>query len=518
MATVGIKGAAYCLNYSPELAFHYGNTPYTERKARPDSEFLANLPQYIQSYEDAIRYAPNLAYIGALSIDSLTEKKTPMYENLEKNATRFGIYGEIMPEDEFIALMDICDVFDLVWLEEGFSSAIRLKMEKHPLIDESHLKRLKKGHTLSEIKKEVEEHHALPLYFDHKIVACVRRAHDVDENLSAHVLMENLASKAGGVLALMHLIKNSGIEPKDIEYVIECSEEAVGDMNQRGGGNMAKAIAEIANCVNASGCDVRGFCAGPVSAILNAAGLVGSGIHKNVAIVAGGAIPKLYMNAREHVKKTMPALENCMGNFAVLLMPDDGSMPIMRLDAVGKHTVGIGASPQAVTNSLVLEPLQRIGLSLKDVDKYAAELHTPEITVPAGAGNVPEANFKMIAALAVMTGQLDRTEMDDFVKTKGMMGYAPTQGHIPSGVPFIGHAIDAINKGDMNRVMIIGKGSLFLGRLTNLTDGASFIIEKSNSANTSMPAEDFSKNDIKLMILDVLSEIAESLDANSSKN
>ncbi len=61
--------------------------------------------------------------------------------------------------------------------------------------------------------------------------------------------------------------------------------------------------------------------------------------------------------------------------------------------------MGAGASPQTVTSVLTLEPLQKVGLSLTDVDKYAPELHNPEITLPAGAGNVPEANFKMIAAL-----------------------------------------------------------------------------------------------------------------------
>ncbi len=516
MATVGIRGASYCLNHTPELAFHYGNTPSTERHSKPDSEFLANLPKFVQSYDEAVRYAPNLVYIGALGVESLPNKTAPMYKNLEEKGSRSGVYGEIMPEDEFIALMDICDVFDLVWLEESFSVAVKPKMEAHPLLGESQIKRLEAGHALADIEKEVAEHNALPLYFNNVVVACVRKGHDIDENLSAHVLMENLASKVGGVLALMHLIKNSGVEAKDIEYVIECSEEAIGDMNQRGGGNMAKAIAEIADCVNASGCDVRGFCAGPVSAILNAAGLVCSGIHKNVAVVAGGAIPKLYMNAREHVKKAMPALENCMGNFGVLLMPDDGSMPIIRLDAVGKHSVGVGAAPQAITSALVLEPLEKIGLGLKDVDKYAAELHTPEITVPAGAGNVPEANFKMIAALGVMKGQVERADMNQFVKERGMEGYAPTQGHIPSGVPFIGHAIDAINRGEMHRAMIIGKGSLFLGRLTNLADGASFIIEKAG-AKASAGAS-ISKNEVKEIILDVLSEITESLDAEAKKD
>ena len=33
MATAGIKAAAYCLNFAPELALHYGGTPAQERKS-----------------------------------------------------------------------------------------------------------------------------------------------------------------------------------------------------------------------------------------------------------------------------------------------------------------------------------------------------------------------------------------------------------------------------------------------------------------------------------------------------
>jgi len=213
------------------------------------------------------------------------------------------------------------------------------------------------------------------------------------------------------------------------------------------------------------------------------------------------------MNARDHVKKELPALENCLGNFAVLLSADDGSAPVIRLDALGKHSVGAGASPQAVTTALVWEPLQRAGLNFADVDKYAAELHIPEITLPAGAGNVPEANFKMIAALAVMKGQLERTALNDFVTRHGMPGFAHTQGHIPSGVPFLGHAVDAIKAGTMKRAMIIGKGSLFLARLTNLADGASFLVE----ASSGEPVSGISRDEVKTLLLDALTGLAESL-------
>ena len=66
MATAGIKAAAYCLNFAPELALHYGGTPAQERKSKPDSEFLRALPEHSQTYEEAQAYAPNKTYIGAM--------------------------------------------------------------------------------------------------------------------------------------------------------------------------------------------------------------------------------------------------------------------------------------------------------------------------------------------------------------------------------------------------------------------------------------------------------------------
>ena len=235
--------------------------------------------------------------------------------------------------------------------------------------------------------------------------------------------------------------------------------------------------------------------------------MVAAGTRKNVVVIAGGAIPKLYMNSRDHVKKSLPALENCLGSFGVLIVPDDGKLPVIRLDTIGKHTVGAGSSPQTVTSVLTLEPLQRVGLLLTDVDKYAPELHNPEITLPAGAGNVPEANYKMIAALGVMKKQIEKADMADFIKVHGMKGFAPTQGHIPSGVPYMGHAADAINSGKITRAMIIGKGSLFLGRLTNLADGASFIMEKPQPP-AAVQGNGVTRDQIREMILEALEELA----------
>ena len=507
MPNAAIKATAYSLNHTPELALHYGNTPFVEKETHPDSEYLAELPKHTQGYDEAAKYAPNLTYIGAMEINDYEKRPQPWYVNLEPEAVRFGKYGEIMPEDETIAFLDICDVFDLVWLEKSFASSVREKISKHPLMRDDILSRLEGGHDMAEIEHEISCAAALPLYIDGKVIGCSRRGHEFDPNLTAYELLVNMTNKASAVISLLHLIKNSGLTPEDIDFVIECSEEAAGDMNQRGGGNFAKAIAEIAGCSNASGCDIRGFCAGPVNAVLAGASMVAAGTRRNVAVVAGGAIPKLYMNSRDHVKKNLPALENCLGSFGVLIVPDEGSLPVIRLDAIGKHTVGAGASPQTVTSVLTFEPLQRVGLTLSDVDKYAPELHNPEITLPAGAGNVPEANFKMIAALGVMKKQIEKPDMMKFIKDHGMTGFAHTQGHIPSGVPFIGHAADAIMSGKMNRAMIIGKGSLFLGRLTNLADGASFLIEKPAAIKTETSGG-ATREEIRELILEALGELA----------
>jgi betaine reductase len=61
---------------------------------------------------------------------------------------------------------------------------------------------------------------------------------------------------------------------------------------------------------------------------------------------------------------------------------------------------------------------------------------------------------------------------------RGMVGYAPTQGHIPSAIAYLGHALEAVRTGEINNAMFISKGSLFLGRMTQLSDGCSFLIEQ----------------------------------------
>ena len=507
MKTV-IKGAGYILAHTPDMVLHNGTTQTTERIVNPDSEYLKELPSHLRDWNTVLGYWPNQVYIGNKTPDDLAAIPQPWCDKTCDVNDRFGPYGQMMPQEEFLLMMQAVDVFCLVNLEKSFVETYKPVLAQNPLIDESILNRIVEGIDGAEIARLVAEEHSEGLYHNNVLVGCVNRAHDIDVNLSAHVMHENMVSKASSVLALLAALKNAGIDKNDVEYVVDCCEEACGDMNQRGGGNFAKAAAEIAGLNNATGSDVRGFCAGPAHALIDAASLVAAGTFKTVVVTAGGCTAKLGMNGKDHVKKGLPIMEDMIGGFCIVLTQDDGVSPEINLNIVGRHTVGTGSAPQAVISSLVTESLDRNGLKITDIDKYSPEMQNPDITKPAGAGDVPLANYKMIAALAVKRGEIGRADIASFADKYGLTGWAPTQGHIPSGVPAIGYLCDKIKAGEMNRAMIIGKGSLFLGRMTNLFDGASFVIQANSGPEA--PAG-VSEDEVKKMIAKAMREFAATL-------
>ncbi|MGJ0917171.1 glycine/sarcosine/betaine reductase complex component C subunit beta [Enterococcus avium] len=473
-----LRGASYVLVHTPDMIEHNGTTQTTEKITTPNSPYLVKLYDHIRSYDEVVNYAPNQTFIGNLSYQELKNLPQP-WVNQSIEGKREGKFGEIMPELEFYGLLQIADVFELVHLEEAFAEEVRAALATHSLFKED-VDKIKSEKTLEWIENELAENAAEGLYYDRKLVGCVSPAHQIDMNLNAHVMLENLVVKASGVLALRQLIENHQLDPKEVDYVIECSEEACGDMNQRGGGNFAKSIAELCGCVHATGSDIRSFCAGPTHALINAASLVAAGTHKNVVLVAGGATAKLGMNGKSHVGKGFPILEDVLGGFAALISENDGAHPILRHDLTGKHEVGSGSSPQAVTTALIASILEKAQLTIKDVDVYSVEMQNPDITKPAGAGDVPLANLKMIGAIGVLRKDIEKKDLMTFVNEKSLVGWAPTQGHIPSGIPYLGFAAEDLVAGDKNRAMIVGKGSLFLGRMTNLFDGVSILIERNN--------------------------------------
>src|SRR5262249_49113375 len=99
-------------------------------------------------------------------------------------------------------------------------------------------------------------------------------------------------------------------------------------------------------------------------------------------------------------------------------------------------------------------------------------------TEPAGSGNVPLNNYRTLASLAVLEKLIRRDQIDEFVRARGMPGFSPTQGHVASAIPYLGHAVRGLTNGTLTRAMFTRHGSPFLGRMTQLSDGISLILER----------------------------------------
>jgi betaine reductase len=310
------------------------------------------------------------------------------------------------------------------------------------------------------------------------VVGAIVGGHELDESLTARVLLENLSIKAGGVHATRDVLRRGDLDPASITHAIGCGEEAVGDRYQRGGGNMAKAIAEACGLERASAIDVKSFCAAPVHAIVLAAALIEARIEERVLVVAGGSLAKLGMKFEGALANGFPILEDVLAGAAIVLEPADGANgPVVRTDAIGRMPIDAGETPQAQLGALVGRPLDAMRLPITGVDTYATEVHNPEITEPQGGGDVADRNYKMLAGIGVVRGELARGDIPGFARAHGMPGFAPTQGHIASAIPWLPHALTAMRAGAQRRTMLLAKGSLFLGRLTRQWDGVSVTLE-----------------------------------------
>ena len=430
---VAIVGASLTLQHVPDLV-RYGSKP------RREQERLPQIQAALRSFSDAVDYAPNQVFIGNAEPDILRDIARPWWGSSPPGDPR-GVFGDIMDQATFYELLAELDQFELV----------RLKEEPRP--------------------------GELPLYDGDEVVGAFAPAHASDESLTAHVLLENLACKAGAVHATRHLLATSGVDPTSIPYVIGAGEEAIGDRYQRGGGNLGKAIAEAAGITEASGCDIKAFCAAPIHALVVAGALVSSGVYDRVAVVAGGALGKLGMKFEGALEHDLPILEDVLAGMAILVgTPDEGG-PRIRMDAVGRHRVAAGSSQQALLEDIVGAPLAAMRRTISDIDRYATELHNPEITESSGGGDVPDRNYRMLAGLGVVRGDLTKDELVPFVRSHGLPGFSPTQGHIASAIPWLPHALRAFERGELHTTMLMAKGSLFLGRMTRLWDGASITLE-----------------------------------------
>ncbi|WP_035247060.1 glycine/sarcosine/betaine reductase complex component C subunit beta [Desulfogranum mediterraneum] len=481
-----IKNFSYCLAQVPDLV-RYGSKP--RRDIARDQGLEEKISRSLRSYPEAVCYPPNQTFVGNLTPEELAKIPRPWFQSRGGpgggEPEGIGRFGEIADQELFLALLNVADVLKppLFQPDELYRVRLEQRLASHPLF----------GADTSPSPPPPQPAHSplstphptsLPIYHRQERYGWFhrdQRAEGVDdENLAAHHLLENLSTKASAALALKWLLHREDISANQVDFVISCGEEACGDRYQRGGGGMAKAIGQMCGCNQASGLDIKNFCAAPASALILAGAMVQSGLHERIVVVGGGSLAKLGMKFQAFLAEQMPILDDCLASLAFLVTADDGLSPIIRLEpgAVGKVPIGASGSEESVYRSYLLEPLSRLGLDFTDIDKFAPELQNPEIMERSGSGDVAKKNYRKIAAMAVLSQALEKKEMNSWIQTIGMPGFAPTQGHIPSAVPYLGHATEAIRGERIQRAMFLAKASIFLNRCTDLFDGVSFIIER----------------------------------------
>ena len=459
-----IRAACFVLAFAPDLVCA-GSKP--RREIAHDASLRSKIRAHLRSFADAVAYPPHQVMIGNLAPEALWDIPRPWHTLPVRDASPRGPAGFIIDEASLYAWMARADSASLVRLDETFAEQVA------PLLDGARVATA----TPDDLRRDVAM--GAEPFFDasDRMVGAISPGHEQDEALAAPVLLENLVTKVTGGLALRDLVGR--VAPDEpVDFLLGCGEEAVGDRYQRGGGNLAKAMGELAGVRTAGGVDVKAFCAGPVHSLIMGGALVASGLYRRVVVVAGGSLAKLGMKFRGHLASGFPILEDVLTGMAIDIAGDDGHSPIMRLDASAVHRVADGAAPHQMAAVLTQAPLRTHGLRISDVDRFSVELHNPDITEPAGSGDVPHRNYQMIAALAAHAGEITRDGIPAFVRAHGMPGFSPTQGHIPSAVPYLPHAIAGLTAGGLNRVQLIAKGSLFLGRMTQMSDGASVLLER----------------------------------------
>ncbi|MGW8161989.1 MAG: DUF5940 domain-containing protein, partial [Desulfobulbales bacterium] len=415
-----IKNFSYCLVHVPDLVC-YGSKP--RREIARNHGVGAQLAGALRSYAEAVCYPPNQTFLGNLSPPDLDRIPRPWFKQpAEPNQAAIlkrGKFGEILDQETFYALLKQADILTPSLFETTglIGEKLHRRLTAHPLLGEIASKLLKTPAAPREGPEEIlKQNSGLPLWSGQEVYGYfhgdVRSEGRDDENLTAHDLLENLCSKASGVLALQWLLHREGISAEDVDFLISCGEEACGDRYQRGGGGMAKAMGEMSGCVNASGMDIKNFCAAPASALVTACALVQSGVFNRIVVIGGGSLAKLGMKFQAFVQHKIPVLDDCLASMAFLVTGDDGVSPVVRLGdgAVGTVPVSAGNSDEAVFRHYFLRPLERLGLQCTDIDRYALELQNPEIMEFAGSGDVAAKNYRKIAAMAVMVEQLDKKD------------------------------------------------------------------------------------------------------------
>src|SRR3972149_6805273 len=199
-----LTAAANVLAHAPGLV-RYGSKPL--RDLAQDPARLEPRGARLRPCDDAVGYGPNQAYIGNLEPEALREVPRPWFGAPDRGAPSEGAFGDLIGEAELLGLMKRCDRARLVQLDEGILAAARKGLIGRGRGPGAGREALAPA-PADAVAQAIRSGEAIPLWHEGRIAGSMPRGHEADEALTANVLLENLAAKATGALALRALLRS----------------------------------------------------------------------------------------------------------------------------------------------------------------------------------------------------------------------------------------------------------------------------------------------------------------------
>ena len=261
-----------------------------------------------------------------------------------------------------------------------------------------------------------------------------------------HVLLENLAIKASGVHALRDLLATDRHRP---------GVDHARDRLRRGGGRRPvparrrqrregdrrgvrphRARARI---------DVKSFCAAPIHALVVAAALIEAGDRATGSSWSPAARSgKLGMKFEGALAAGLPDPRGRArrdGDPARARRRVERSRRCGPTPSAACRSVP-GCAPQAQLDALVGDAARRARRRRSPTSaRTPRRSTTPRSPSRRAAATSPTGTTGCSRGSACVRGELDTDDIPAFARAHGMPGFAPTQGHIASAVPWLPHAL-----------------------------------------------------------------------------
>ena len=148
-----LRSTRFALAHTPGLVRH-GSKP--SRELVKDPGLLPAIQARLRSFEDAASYPPHRVLLGDLYPDELWDIDRPWHQ-AAGDSQYCGAHGQLISEEEFYALLKLCDPFDLVSLEEEFGRSIATSGDRQTLLGWDLPSLAASAHPLSRIESMLDD-------------------------------------------------------------------------------------------------------------------------------------------------------------------------------------------------------------------------------------------------------------------------------------------------------------------------------------------------------------------------